>query len=59
MATDDPTAWPLGNWVHRHAENHPERTALIFERQELSYAALADRIDRFAHGLDRELGLKP
>lgn len=59
MANDDPTAWPLGGWVHRHAEIHPERTALIFERQVLSYAAFADRIDRFARGLGRELGLEP
>ncbi|MGI9510012.1 MAG: class I adenylate-forming enzyme family protein [Geminicoccaceae bacterium] len=59
MAKDDPTREPLGGWVHRKAEIQPERTALNVGRQQLSYTALAGRIDRFTQGLGRELGFEP
>lgn len=59
MVLEDPAAWPLGDWVHRHAGGHGERNALTFDGRTLSYAAFADRIDRLAHGLDHHLGLNP
>ncbi|MGI9487578.1 MAG: class I adenylate-forming enzyme family protein [Geminicoccaceae bacterium] len=59
MAIDHPTAWPLGDWVHRQADRHGERNALTFRGETLSYAAFAGRIDRFVHGLVQQLDLKP
>ncbi|MEM7043576.1 MAG: AMP-binding protein, partial [Pseudomonadota bacterium] len=58
MTLIDPTAWPLGAWVHRQAENAPDRTALVFEGSKLGYAAFAERISRLAGGLTEVLGLE-
>ncbi len=59
VAIDGPTAWPLSDWVHRQAGRHGHRNALTFDGETWSYAAFADRIDRLAHGLDQQLGLRP
>ena len=59
MAIDPPIAWPLGDWVHRQADRHGQRNAVTFEGETQSYAAFADRIDRFVQGLVHQLGLKP
>lgn len=56
--TDDPANWPLASWVHRHAEEQPDRPALVFGGQVLTYGAWAARIDRLAQGLASRLGLK-
>jgi len=58
MASDDPRACALGDWIHRQAETQPERHAVIFDDQAFSYAAFADRIERLASGLSHSTDLK-
>ncbi len=49
----------LSDWIRRRADFTPEKPAILFEGAALSYAALADRIDRFAQILGSELGVRP
>ncbi len=49
----------LSDWIRRRADFTPEKPAILFEGAALSYAALADRIDRFAQILGSELGVSP
>jgi len=48
----------LGSWPARRARINPDRTALVQHNRTLTYAGLADRVDRLAGGLTR-LGVKP
>ena len=48
---------PLGELIREHAEQSPERIALVDQRQRWSYGELAQRIDRLAAGFWR-LGLR-
>ena len=41
----------MHDWIHRHAGCTPERLAIRFPGRDLSYAALAQLIDRHAAGL--------
>ncbi len=41
----------LSQWIAQHASRSPERTALRFEGQDISYAALAAQIDAIASAL--------
>jgi fatty-acyl-CoA synthase len=41
----------LHDWIHHHAGRTPERLALRFPGRDLSYAALARLVDRYAAGL--------
>ncbi len=42
----------LSHWIERNARFAPTRTAIRFASQDISYAALADRIDRTAAALE-------
>jgi len=44
-------ALPLHNWIHHHAGCTPERVAIRFPGRDLSYAALAQLVDRYAGSL--------
>lgn len=46
----------VGSWPTRRARMTPQRTALVHDQTARSYAELADRATRLAHGL-RELGV--
>src|SRR6478609_2312742 len=47
----------IGSWIHRRRRKSAGRTALISSSGELSYEALADRIDQLASALaDRGVG---
>jgi fatty-acyl-CoA synthase len=48
----------IGSWPARRARMAPERIALATDDEELSYAALADKVEATAHLL-RELGVAP
>lgn len=54
----DPLNTTLGQALDAAAAAHGSRSALIAGEQELTYAALAERVDRLAGGL-AELGLRP
>jgi fatty-acyl-CoA synthase len=41
----------VGSWIERRARSQPERVALISGERSRTYAELADRIRRLAHGL--------
>ena len=43
----------VGSMLARHARYRPERTALVFEDERLSFAALNARVNRLAHALLR------
>lgn len=45
----------LSNWIERQADFAPDKCALRFAGQELSYARLADRVSRLATVLSTEL----
>ncbi|MDP6346279.1 MAG: class I adenylate-forming enzyme family protein, partial [Alphaproteobacteria bacterium] len=47
----------LGGWLARHAEERPERPALLWDGEAMSYGELARRVDSLAGGLHR-LGLR-
>ena len=49
----------LSDWISRRADFTPEKPAILFEGGAISYAALADQIDRFSQLLGAELGVKP
>ena len=49
----------LSDWISRRADFTPEKPAILFEGGAISYAALADQIDRFSQVLGAELGVKP
>ena len=49
----------LSDWISRRADFTPEKPAILFEGVAISYAALADQIDRFSQVLGAELGVKP
>ncbi|MFO1301897.1 MAG: AMP-binding protein [Burkholderiaceae bacterium] len=41
----------LHEWIHHHAGRSPGRVAIRFPGRDLDYAALAQRVDRYAAGL--------
>ncbi|MBR0774462.1 long-chain-fatty-acid--CoA ligase [Bradyrhizobium diazoefficiens] len=47
----------LCSLIDRNAAFSPDKTAIVFEGQRLSYAALAARIERTATGLKQEFGV--
>ena len=47
----------IGRWIDRHAGFSPDKVAVRTLREEISYAGLADRIDRAARAMAGELGL--
>lgn len=47
----------LSSWVDRHADFSPDKTAIHFEGNDLSYAGLADQIGRLAAVLTVRLGV--
>ncbi len=49
----------LSDWISRRADFTPEKPAILFEGDAISYAALAEQIDRFAQVLGAELSVKP
>ncbi|MEU4253095.1 long-chain fatty acid--CoA ligase [Amycolatopsis sp. NPDC026612] len=48
----------LGSWPARRTRINPDRTALVQANRSLTYAGLADRVDRLAAALTR-LGVRP
>jgi fatty-acyl-CoA synthase len=48
----------LARWIERHASFTPDKVAIHFENQALSYADLAERARRLAAGLRRELAIR-
>lgn len=48
----------LSDWISHRADITPEKPAILFEGRVVSYAALADQIDRFAQVLGAELAVK-
>ncbi len=48
----------ISNWIDRHADFSPDKAAIHFEGQDISYAGLADRIARLAAGLRDGLGIR-
>jgi fatty-acyl-CoA synthase len=49
----------LADWIDRHAAYAPSKAAILFEDRELSYAALADEIEKLAAGLAHDLHIRP
>jgi fatty-acyl-CoA synthase len=49
----------LSDWISRRADFTPEKPAILFEGGAISYASLADQIDRFSQVLGAELAVKP
>jgi len=49
----------LSNWIRHHANLTPGKPAILFEGVELTYAALADKIDSYARVLAEGLGVEP
>lgn len=49
----------LSDWISRRADFTPQKPAILFEGSGISYAALADQIDRFSQVLGAELAVKP
>ncbi len=47
----------LSNRIRHHAELTPEKPAIVFEGETLSYAGLADLIDRYALILSQGIGI--
>src|SRR6266568_8968643 len=47
----------MASWVSRHALKRPERTALMFKGEGVSYADLDRRVAQAAHAL-RDLGVR-
>lgn len=47
----------LSCWIDRHADFSPEKAAIHFQGDDISYAALADRIARLAALLSTKLGV--
>ncbi len=48
----------ISNWIHHHAKCSPDKVALFFEDQEISYLELEQRIALLAGGLVNKLGIK-
>lgn len=55
---DNPIAGTLDRWIHRQAEAGSDRPAVTFDGRTLTCAAFADRIDRLAYGLRKDLGIQ-
>lgn len=49
---------PLGEWLERLANQHPERLAVVCEQRTLTYQQLNNQANRLAHGLIA-VGVKP
>jgi len=49
----------LSNWIKQHADNTPDKTAIIFDGSSISYASLASKIDTYVQILGTELRVKP
>jgi fatty-acyl-CoA synthase len=47
----------IADWIDRHAAYAPNKPAILFEDREVSYAALAQEIERLAAALVRDLGV--
>ncbi len=56
--TDLGPALPLGQMLDRAAERFPDRAAVVFKGERITYADLKRRADAFARGL-LALGLRP
>ncbi len=48
----------IANWIDRNATYSPDKVAVYFERQTLTYAELAERIEKAARMLSLTLGVK-
>ncbi len=48
----------LSDWISRRADFTPDKPAILFEGGAISYASLADQIDRFSQVLGAELAIK-
>jgi fatty-acyl-CoA synthase len=48
----------IATWLERHAAFSPHKTALRFEGQTITYAGLAEQVERAAKGLKGQLGLR-
>ncbi len=49
----------LSDWIKRHADSTPDKTAIVFEGSEISYAELSRQIDGRARVLADSFGIKP
>ncbi len=49
----------LSDWIKRQADIRPDKPALIYEGLEISYASLAQLIDRYAQLLGAGMGIGP
>ena len=49
----------LSDWIAHRADWSPKRVAIRFEGADITYAALAERVQRVAATLDRDLGVRP
>jgi fatty-acyl-CoA synthase len=47
----------IADWIDRHAAYAPNKPAILFEDRDVSYAALAQEIERLATALVRDLGV--
>ena len=47
----------IADWIDRHAAYAPNKAAILFEDREVSYAALAQEIERLTAGLSQDLGV--
>jgi fatty-acyl-CoA synthase len=49
----------VADWIDRHAAYAPNKAAILFEDREISYAALAEEIEKLAAALAQDLGIGP
>ena len=49
----------LADWIDQHADNTPDKPALIFNNTAISYKSLANQIHDFTQILGTELSVKP
>jgi len=49
----------LSDWIDQHADNTPDKPALIFNNTSISYKSLAHQINGFTQILGTELSIKP
>jgi len=49
----------LSDWIRHQADSTPEKPAIIFEHQKISYLSFADQIDSYASFLTNILSVQP